>query len=611
MVGPPFDYGDYEEGRHCNYWRLNPALQAEARRAYPDDEFEWAESKLEAFGGVVGHTIADNADVVDEHGPELRTYDKHGDLLNAVEYHPAQFENEELVYESGIVADAFEAPPGRDDPVGLLHTLTMQLLLSYADTGLVCAQSMTAGAALVLRNHDHADRYADYLDGLAARDYEDVVEGAMFLTEEQGGSDVGANETVAEPTAVPKRAPDGSTSRASVSQDGGDLETREHELTGVKWFCSNVDAQGTLALARRPNAPPGTKGLSLFLVPHELPSGELNDQTYRRLKDKLGTESVPTGEVEFDGTTGYLVGEPERGFKYMTTMLNWERVTNSVGAVGIVGRLLLESKIHAANREAFDQPIQEFPLVQRDLVSMAVDHEATLTFAMEAARWFDRYERDHDDDRAFRLMRLLVPVSKHVTTRTAVEAASYAMEIQGGNGYVDDFVTHRLYRDVQALPIWEGTANVLSLDVLRAMETESAHEAVLPLVSDSLDRVDHPYLSAIASVVEDEFEHLQEALLTLATEDDAYAQHEAKEVTEYVYDVVTASLLLERAQDDLDEHDDARKAIVAELFVARELAETPVRGVTNGDALPMRYFDAIVRYDALEPDRLPESPTVE
>ena len=584
MTSPPFDYGDHDAGRHLNYWRHDPALQAEARRVYPDDEFAWAESRLDEFGGVVGETIADNADVVDEHGPELHTYDREGEVANEVTYHPAQAENERLTYERGIVADAFHAPPGRDEPVGLVHTLTMQLLLSYVDTGFVCPVSMTAGAALVLRNHDdgHLD---DYFEGLTSRDCDDLVEGAMFLTEKQGGSDVGANETVAEPV-------------------DPDDEPRTYELTGEKWFCSNVDAQGTLALARRPDAPAGTGGLSLFLVPHETQDGELNDQLYRRLKDKLGTESVPTGEVEFRGATGYLVGEPGEGFRYVTTMLNWERLTNAVGAVGIVGRALLESKVQAANREAFGQPIQEYPLMRRDLVDMAVDYEAALAFAMEAARWLDRYERDHDDREAFRLMRALTPIAKHRTARMAVDAASYAMEVQGGNGYVDDFVTNRLLRDAQVLPIWEGTSNVLSLDFLRTLETEATHEVLVPLVQENLDAVEHPALDALVETVTAEFERLQEATLTLATETEAYAQHEAKRLADYVFDVVTASLLLASAQRELDANDDARKAVVAEWFVRETLETQDARGITDGDALPMDHFDAVVRHATLAPATL-------
>lgn len=604
MPAPPIEYDRYEEGRHLNYWELNKPLQREAARVYPDDEFEWAEEKLSQFGAALGHTVADNSDVVDENGPELQTYDKHGDLLNEVHYHPAQLESEKIVYESGINADPFTTPPDRDEPVGLLHTLTMQLLLSYVDVGLTCSQSMSAGAALVLRNHDHTNECQEYFEQLTAQEYDEIIEGGMFLTEEQGGSDVGAAETIAEPTHAVDPATIEDTGEVAVQQDGGQLDTRTYELTGEKWFCSNIDAQATLALARRPDAPEGTDGLSLFLVPHELPDGELNHQIYRRLKDKLGTESVPTGEVEFDDTTGYLIGEPERGFKYMTTMLNWERVTNSVGAVGVIGRALLESKIHAANREAFGQPIAEFPLMQRDLVEMSVDHEAAMVFAFEAARWFDRYERDHDDYEAFQLMRLLVPVSKHVTAEMAVDTTSYAMEVLGGNGYVSDFITHRLYRDVHSIPIWEGTSNILSLDLLRAMGKENAHEALLPLVEESLESVSHPTLTDLQETVRDEFHGLQEALLSIAMEDEEYAQHEAKELSEYIFDVVTAALLLERAQEDIDERDDARNAVIARLFVQEELDEQSERGITDGESLPTEYFDAIVRYDRVEPEEL-------
>ncbi|MFB6132303.1 MAG: acyl-CoA dehydrogenase family protein, partial [Halanaeroarchaeum sp.] len=457
MPNPPFEYGRYDEGRDLDYWQVEPALAREARRVYPGEEYAWAEPILEDFGRTVGETIAENADIVDKHGPELHTFDRRGNLLNEVEYHPAQFENERLSYETGMVADAFRAPPDREEPVGLIHTLMMQTVLSYVDAGLVCPVSMTAGAALVLRNHDEDGYYDGFLERLTTRDYDELIQGAMFLTEEQGGSDVGANETQAEPVVVPDMAGEGAVGavddqgeevgadadavgshpeqaseeaaeRADVTRDGGIPDSRVYELTGEKWFCSNIDGQGTLALARRPDAPEGTDGLSLFLVPHEFPDGELNPQRYRRLKDKLGTVSVPTGEVEFEDTIGYLVGEPERGFKYMTTMLNWERVTNATGAVGIMGRALLESKIYAANREAFGQTIDQFPLMKRDLVEMQVDFEAALAFAMEAGRYLDRYERDHDDRDAFKLMRTLVPVAKHRTARMAIETASYAME---------------------------------------------------------------------------------------------------------------------------------------------------------------------------------------
>jgi len=601
MTQLPIDYGAFEEGQGVNYWTLEPALAREARRVYPEEEYDWAEQRLHDFGATVGETVAPNSDVIDAHGPELSTYDRHGDLLNAVEYHPAQFENERLSYESGLVADAFDAPADREEPVGLLHTLTMQTLLSYVDVGLVCPVSMTAGAALVLRNHDEAGYYDDYLRGLTARDYDEVIQGAMFLTEEQGGSDVGANETVAEPASAAPDATAAGTEAARAVQDGDVPAERVHELTGEKWFCSNIDGQGTLALARRPDAPAGTDGLSLFLVPHELENGDLNPQVYRRLKDKLGTESVATGEVEFEDTVGYLVGEPERGFKYMTTMLNWERVTNATGAVGVIGRALLESKIHAANREAFGQPIDQFPLMKRDLVDMQVAFEAALSFAMEAGRYLDRYERDHDDETAFALLRALVPVAKHRTGRMSIDATSYAMEIQGGNGYVSDFVTHRLYRDAQVLPIWEGTSNILSLDLLRAFATTDAAPAVLSLVEDYLETVAHPALADLAATVREHRGTLADAIEAVATEGEEYAQHEAKALADLLFDVVTASILLAKAQRRIDDAEDAREAVVAEWFVRETLGAEPARGILDGEALPLEHFDAVVRYDPLDP----------
>ena len=240
------DYGRFDEGRHLNYWGLDRRIQREMRRVLSDEEFEWAEERLAELGEEIGYTVADNADYIDKHGPELESYDKHGDVKNFVRYPAEQTEDEEIVYEAGTVADSFRAPPGRDEPLPLTHYLGMLYLLGYAESGgFACPVAMTAGAALVLEKFDDGE-LEEYYDALTARDHDDLIEGAMFLTEEQGGSDVGANETIAEPTE----------------------EEGVYELTGEKWFCSNIDGEGTLALARTEDAPEGTDGLSMFLVPH-------------------------------------------------------------------------------------------------------------------------------------------------------------------------------------------------------------------------------------------------------------------------------------------------------------------------------------------------------
>ena len=597
----PIDYSQFEAGRDLNYWDLDPTLRAEAERVYPDAEFAWAEPELADLGELAGHTIDENAEIIDREGHELRTYDRDGEIQNEVQYHPLQHENDELVYERGVTHDIFHAPPDRDDPLGFQHVLTQQTILSYVDGGFVCPVSMTTGAAIVLdkyvdEDHPNAEILDDYFRRLTSRDYEDHIEGAMFLTEKQGGSDVGANETTAEPT----------------DEEG------VYELYGEKWFCSNIDAEGTLALARRPDAPDGTAGLSLFLVPHTKRDGSLNDQLYRRLKDKLGTISVPTGEVEFRGAEAFVVGQPENGFKLMAEMMNFERLTNACGSVAGMGRSLLESKIQAADREAFGETIQDYPLMRRDLVDMQTDYEAAAAFTFEATRHYADYmeseaalaedaERSPEEERAFKLMRLLVPIAKYKTARMAVDTASYACEIQGGNGYVNGFHTERMLRDTQVLPIWEGTSNILSLDVLRVLNREAAHEALFPFVRERLAATEHPHLTDLAATVESEFEALQEAMVSLATADPEYAQHEAKKLADYIFDVVTAALLLERAQDEIDAEDDARRALVAEWFVETRFTDRAGRGITNGEKMPDDCFDEVVRYARLDPDALAEA----
>jgi acyl-CoA dehydrogenase len=249
--------------------------------------------------------------------------------------------------------------------------------------------------------------------------------------------------------------------------------------------------------------------------------------------------------------------------------------------------------------------------MRRDLVDMAVDYEAAAVFTFDGARALDRYRREGREteagERAFKLVRALVPVAKHVTARMAVETASYACEVLGGNGYVREFVTPRLLRDAQVLPIWEGTSNVLSLDLLRALDREDAHEALLPAIRANLDAAEHPCLDEPTATIEDAFAGLQESLAHLAGADGEYAQLQAKELANYVFDVYTAALLVREAQDRIDNADDARKALVAKRFVDTRLREPDARGITAGERFLIERFDAVVRYAPVAPTTLVES----
>ena len=363
-------------------------------------------------------------------------------------------------------------------------------------------------------------------------------------------------------------------------------------------------------------------------MPRTKPDGEVNEAHFRRLKDKLGTISVPTGEIEYQGAEAYLVGEEGEGFRAMAEMMNFERLTNATGAVGVMGRALLEAKVHAADREAFGDAIDEYPLMRRDLVDMTVDYEAAAAFSFEAARLLDERERqasrgdaerasrersdprdEEDDSAAYKLMRLFIPVAKYKTARMAVDTTSYAMEVLGGNGYVREHTTERLLRDAQVLPIWEGPSNILALDTLRALNCEDAHEALLPYVDERLEAVEHPSLEAPAATAEDRFHELQGALATLATEDDDYAQYHAKRLADLVFDVVTAALLLAEAQTALDRDDDGRKALVARRFVETRFGDDEAYGVASGERFATEddIFAAVAHYARVDPESLVET----
>lgn len=569
-MASPIDYGAFERGQECNYWELNRALQREVeRRCAPDDQFR---ERLADFGETMGHTIAPKADVVADNPPKLRPYDSHGERINEVQYHPAHHEMERIIYERGLVADLFEAPSGRDEPLSAVEHQALMHLMGYASNyGISCPLPMTIGAAFVLEEFDDGSLDAFY-EALTSRTYEDLATGAMFLTEKQGGSDIGSNQVRADPT----------------DQEG------LYTLHGEKWFCSNPDAGAALVLARRPEAPDGIEGLSLFC----LSTVDADPATihFRRLKDKLGTRSVPTAEIVFEGTEAHLVGEPEEGFRYMSTMLN--RIRSFMGGVG--GRPLLEAKIHAANRETWGTRLDDHPLMRQDLVEMTVTYEAGLVMAFETAALYDRVE--DGDDAAEGVLRMLIPVGKFRGTRKSIEAATMAMEIRGGDGYVEEQVHPRLVRNAHVSTIWEGASNIVALDTLRAMTTDGAHRALLTELGERLAAIEHPRLDGLVTNVGDELDALGEAFAAIEEENREAAELAAKRLAGFAYDVTAAVLLLERAAWRLETARDARETLVAEWFVRTRLGEPERRRIADPDRLPTEAFDAIVRYARVEPD---------
>jgi hypothetical protein len=271
----------------------------------------------------------------------------------------------------------------------------------------------------------------------------------MFMTEKACGSDVGAIETMAR-------------------RDGG-----RWRLYGEKWFCSNADADLALVLARPEGTTHGTRGLGLFLLPRVLPDGSANSYRIVRLKDKLGTRSMASGEVVFDGAQAWLIGDIDRGFVQMAEMVNASRLSNAVRAAGLMRRAFHEAREVCRHRVAFGRRLVDFPLQRRQLMKILLSAEQALTMAMYTATVLDAADRGDAD--AAKEVRLLTPLLKFRACRDARKVTGDAMEIRGGCGYIEDFIEARLVRDAHLGSIWEGTSNIVAIDAIeRAIGRDGA-----------------------------------------------------------------------------------------------------------------------------------------
>jgi alkylation response protein AidB-like acyl-CoA dehydrogenase len=502
---------------------------------------------LRDLGDVAGDELDELAAIADANEPRLRTHDERGRRVDEIVYHPAFVEMQKLGFSRfGFAAMSHrEGVLGWPAPVPHLVKYALSYLFVQSEFGLFCPISMTDSAARVLRMFGSADLRERYVPGLTSTDFGSLLQSAQLLTERTGGSDVGANECVAE------RQADGA-----------------YRLTGEKWFCSNAGADLHLTLARPAGAAGGTKGLGMFLVPKLLPDGRRNSYVIRRLKPKLGSRSMPTGEYEFDGATGYVVGDVSRGFAQMAEMINVSRLSNGMRAAAIMRRSLLEAVVHARGRTAFGRPIAEHPLVREQLFAMTLDVEASLSLVLFAASMLDR--TDAGDERAEKVIRITTPLIKYAVCRQARSVAGLSMNIRGGNGYIEEWVNARLLRDAHLGSIWEGAENIVALDVARAAGRERAHVALFDEIESRLASVQSTEARPKAMALLDSlgaFRTRFEAVLA-APEDEREARMTA--VCDRLAAIVCAALLVAEA----DRTGDARKLTVAEGYASRFVART-------------------------------------
>lgn len=586
------DYAEFQQAIGLDWYALDPNLSFLLDRHLPDPEDrKFAEDHVGAYGDLVGRTLAARAEITDAHGPVLRRYDRWGFEVDQVVHHPTWLENKADLVRSGFVGLRFQG----ERPVPPVVTASRAYLVSQAETAAYCGLGMTGGAAEVVERHAPQEVRDELLDRLTSLDPEYAWEGGMFLTERQGGSDVGAN-----------------TTRAVKDGD-------EWVLFGDKHFCSNVDADVFIVLARPEGAPEGTRGLATFIVPSRNPDGTPNGFIIKRLKPKLGTVGVPTGEVTLDGARAWLAGSPDaelrragepttdgardgRGINRMMEMVNGSRFGVALMGLGIHRRAFLEAAIYAARRSQWGQRIDHYPLVRETLVDLLVDLEAGMSITYECASAL-RTAESEESGRILR--RILTPLAKMRATRFALQAASTALEVFGGNGYMEDWPMARQLRDAQCHTIWEGTENILCLDVRRAIRGEGADRALEARVERALDEAaPHRVLSSSVDHVASALTDLRRATEHLSQVPDEVALLQSRRFAELMGDTAEAALLLSEAAWALDRDGDARKAAVTRRFIDRRLADRPARGLLDDDRMVLDHFAALTRYGRMDEDSL-------
>ncbi len=549
------DYSSLDGAIGLNWFQLDPDLESIVTRNLPPEDHAWARSKLDSLGSLIGGRIARNADIIDQNPPKLVPYDNWAQIANRIDHHPAAIDSKTALWEVGYVSGFARDEKDRGRPVPGVVLAAANYLLSQADTGMVCSLGMTSGVAGLVEAYAPLDIRGELLEGLKADSFDRGTDGSMFLTERDGGSDLGS----------------------TVKCTARDIGDGRVLINGEKWFCSNIDGAAIALLARPEGAPMGSASIGLYLVPKTKDDGTPNSYTMRRLKDKLGTRSVPTGEVVFEDAIGYALrpteirpgladapGDPTSdagGLNRMMEMVNGSRFGVALMGLGIARRSFLEAAIWAYHRRAKGKLLIDLPLVKEQLVDCLVRLEGALAFSFECAL-ANRY----DFGGLFR--RICVPAAKVSLCRLGLDNAIYAVELFGGNGYCENFGMTRLLRDAQCHTIWEGSENICRLDVLRAIRRHDSHEAIFERVGQTKNLVKSaalasPALAELSSYISAREENLRSLVKQAFDAPPEISEVLSARITDSITHLVGVSLLTEQAI----ETDSARKMLVALRYI--------------------------------------------
>ncbi|AII07662.1 acyl-CoA dehydrogenase family protein [Rhodococcus opacus] len=531
-----------------NEFTLDTVLAEGVRR----HDADWATGELTDIGALVGSaTFQHDAELANTIIPELKTFDRWGNRIDEVEYHPSYHRIISAAVAHGAHTSAWADPkPGAN-----VARAAAFMMFAQIEPGHSCPISMTN--AVIPSLDLQPDVAAIWKPRALSRSYTPELDApgkasaifGMSMTEKQGGSDVRANTTVATP--------------AGRGGPGAD-----YLLTGHKWFCSAPMSDAFLVLAQAEGA--GGEGLSCFLLPRILPDGTRNVFRIQRLKNKLGNKSNASSEIELDGTVGVMVGEPGRGVRTIIEMVARTRLDCVLGSTSGMRQSVAEAVWHARHRSAFGKVLADQPAMTSVLADLALESEAATVTALRLARAHD--EDASEQERSFR--RLATAVAKYWICKRGPHHAYEALECLGGNGYTEDFPLARRYREQPVMAVWEGSGNVIALDVLRAMTREpdsvAAFDAEVNLARGS------------NALLDDHLDRVRRQLGELAGLDAASAQLRARTVVESMALALQASLLTRFSP-----------AAVADAFIDARLG--PDRTHEYGTLSPSADLQAILR----------------
>ena len=458
---------DWEKAQPENYFAADVGFQRSLEYHWGSDEYRKHAARLNEFGAQTAKIVDPLVREANLDGnlPRLERFNSRGERIEEVIFHPSHHEAGRIIYGSEMMA--LYGRPGNN----MLSLALFYLSSQNGEAGHNCPLACTSGLIKALAALGTSEQKKNYLPRLLDPDYQSHFHGAQFLTEIQGGSDVGANDTVARLI---------------------DPEMGAWFLSGEKWFCSNVSADLALVTARVPGQGKGTAGLGLFLMPRTLDDGHLNNVYINILKDKLGTRSMATAELELKDAVAYQLGPIKDGFKnVMVHVINTSRIYNAVGVSGSARRAYLTARSYAEHRSAFGRPLIHFPIVQDMLANMRADAAAMLSGTLHIIKLIDELEVGEGNQQAEAFLRIAINLNKYRSSVLAHKVIVRAIELLGGNGAIETFsVLPRLLRDIIVFENWEGTHNVLLAQVQRDIRRYQIHEPLFEAIDGLVANVE-------------------------------------------------------------------------------------------------------------------------